>query len=50
MNILSSINGRLGYFHVLAIVSSATMDIGVHVSLSILISLGCMPNNGIAGS
>ena len=30
--------------------SSAVMNIGVHVSLSILVSSVCMPKNGIAGS
>ena len=35
---------------VLAIINSAVMDIGVHVSLSILVSLVCMPSSGIAGS
>ena len=44
-----SANGRLGYFHVLAIVNSVAMNIGVHVSLSILISLVYMPSSGIAG-
>ena len=34
----------------LAIVKSAAMNIGVHVSLSILVSLVCMPSSGIAGS
>ena len=31
-------------------VNSAAMDIGVHVSLSILVSSVCLPSSGIAGS
>ena len=45
-----SADGHIGCFHVLAIVNSAMMNIEVHESLSVLVSLVCMPSNGIAGS
>ncbi|CAN0465365.1 unnamed protein product [Rangifer tarandus platyrhynchus] len=46
----SSADGHLGCFHVLTIINSAAMNIGVHVSLSDLVSSVCMPRSGIAGS
>ena len=45
-----SVDGRLGCFHVLALVNSAAVNNGIHVSLSILVSSGYMPRSGIAGS
>ena len=46
----SSVSGHLGCFHDIAIANSAAMSIGVHWPFSILVSLGCMPRSGIAGS
>ena len=46
----SSADGHLGCFHVPVIVNSAAMNTGVHVFLSTLVFLVCMPSNGIAGS
>ena len=46
----SYVDGHLGRFQVLAIVNSAAMNNGIHVSFSTLVSSGYMPRSGIAGS
>ena len=46
----SSVDGCLGSSHILAIVKSAVMSIGLHVSLSIMAFSGYVPNSGIVGS
>ena len=38
---------HLGSFHVLVVVNSAAMHIGIHVSFSIMVSSGYMPSSGI---
>ena len=50
--IYSSVDRHLGCFHVLAIVNSAVMNIGVHVPFLVrfFVFPGYMPRNGIAGS
>ena len=48
--IQSSVNGHLGCFHVLAIVTSAAMNISMDVSFLIMVFSRYMPRNGIAGS
>ena len=45
-----SVDGHLGCFHVLAIVNSAAVNFGVHVSLLVLVSSEYMPRSGFAGS
>ena len=46
----SSVDGHLGCFHVLVIVNSAAVKIGVHVSFQIIVFSRYMPRNGVAGS
>ena len=46
----SSVDGHLGCFHVLAIVNSAAVNIGVHVSFQIMVLSRYMPRSGTAGS
>ena len=45
----SSFDGHLGYFHVLAIVNSAAMNIEVHVwfKISVFIFFRYIPRSGI---
>ena len=46
----SSVDGHLGFFHVLAIVNSTAMNIGMHTSFRIMFFSGYMPRSGIAVS
>ena len=48
----SSIDGYLDCFHVLALINSAAMNIGVHISFGnrVFLFSGYMPGSGIAGS
>ena len=46
----SSVDEHLGYFHVLATVNNAAVNIRVCVSFGIAIFSQEMPRNGIAGS
>ena len=45
----SSADGHLGCFHALVIINSVVMNIGVHVSLSDLVSSVWMPRSGMLG-
>ena len=45
----SSVNGHLGCFHVLAVVNSAAMNSGIHVSFSSLVSSGYVPRVRMLG-
>ena len=42
-------NGHLGCFYVLVIVNSASVNIGVHVVFSMIVSSGVMPSGGLVG-
>ena len=48
--IQSSVDGHLDCFHVLAVVNSASVNIGVQVYFWIIVFSECMPRNGITGS
>ena len=45
----SSADGHLGCFHVLAVVNSAAMNSGIHVSFSSLVSSGYVPRVRMLG-
>jgi len=46
----SPVSGHLGCFHVLAVVDSAAVNIGIHVSFWIMVFSGYMPSRGISRS
>ena len=46
----SSVDGHLRCFHILAIVNSAAINIGVHVSFWTIVFSGYIPRSGIPGS
>ena len=46
----SSVDGCLAYFHILATVNSAVVNMGVYISFRMKVLSGYMPMSGIAGS
>ena len=46
----SSVNGHQGCSPVLAVINSATMNIGVDMSFSVMVFSGYMPSSGVAES
>ena len=46
----SFVDGHLGCSHVLAIINTAAVNVGIHMSFSIMVFSGYMPNSGIVGS
>ena len=45
----SSVSGHFGCFHLLVIVNSAAINIGVNISFQIMVFFGYMPRSRIAG-
>ena len=45
-----STDGQAGFFHVLAIVNSAAMNVGVQVCLQVMVFSRYMPRCGVSGS
>ena len=46
----SSVDGYLAWVHVLAIINTVAVNIGIHVYFRIVFSSGYMPSSGFAGT
>ena len=46
----SSVDGHLGYFHVLSIVKNVAKNFRMHVSFGVTVFCGYVPRSSIAGS